>query len=502
MSRDPASAVHVGIDVGTQGVRAVVVDSAGDILGSGACPLRSDRRDGPRHEQDPAEWWTALGTATRAAMTDAGGRPVGGVAIDSTSGTILVEGADLRPRTAGLMYDDSRAADQATRAAAGGASVWAAFGVTLQRSWALPRALWLVENGFVAGGDRIVHQGDHLVSKLTGTPTATDSSQALKTGLDLLTLQWPTAVFDELGLDPALLPAAVLPGTVLGTVSAEAAAVTGIPAGTPVKAGMTDGCAAQIASGALAPGRWSTALGTTMVFKGATAEPLLDPSGAVYGHRSPDGGWLPGGASSVGAGIITRNFPGADLDELTRQAQRLEPAGGVTYPLAGLGERFPFVAPQATGFSVDVPPGAEFAAVLQSVAFVEKLAYAKLANLGAPITGPISFSGGATANDYWNQLRSDILGRPAVVPVSAQAAVGMAILAAAEPGQVADTAARMVRIDKSYEPDPARGQHFENAYQQFVAALTARGWLNQEKVNPTTPSRPDLQTPGKERSGG
>jgi sugar (pentulose or hexulose) kinase len=252
---------------------------------------------------------------------------------------------------------------------------------------------------------------------------------------------------------------------------------TGIPAGTPVKAGMTDGCAAQIASGALAPGRWSTALGTTMVFKGATAEPLLDPSGAVYGHRSPDGGWLPGGASSVGAGIIRRDFPAADLEELTRGAQDYEPAGGVTYPLAGAGERFPFVAPQAAGFSVGVPGGAEFAAVLQSIAFVEKLAYAKLAGLGAPITGPISFSGGATANNYWNQLRSDILGRPAVVPVSAQAAVGMAILAAAEPGHVAETAARMVRIDRSFEPDPRRGQRFDDAYQRFVDALVERGWL-------------------------
>ena len=476
---DSASAVHVGIDVGTQGVWAVVVDADGEILGTGGSPLRSDRRDGPRHEQDPAEWWTALGTATSAAMAQVGGRrPVGGVAIDSTSGTILVEGADLRPRTAGLMYDDSRAVDQADRAAAAGAAVWAAFGVTLQRSWALPRALWLLENGFVASGDRIVHQGDHLVSRLTGTATATDSSQALKTGLDLLTLQWPTAVFEDLGLDVALLPAAVLPGTVLGVVSAAAAAVTGLPAGTAVKAGMTDGCAAQIASGALAPGRWSTALGTTMVFKGATAEPLLDPTGAVYGHRSPDGGWLPGGASSVGAGIIARDFAAGDLDELTRQAGRFEPAGGVTYPLAGLGERFPFVAPQATGFRLDVPGGAEFAAVLQSIAFVEKLAYAKLASLGAPITGPISFSGGATANDYWNQLRSDILGRPAVVPLSAQAAVGMAILAAAEPGQVADTAARMVRIGRTYQPDLRRGGRFDDAYAAFVTELVERGWLD------------------------
>lgn len=477
MTTDRTDPIYLGIDLGTQGVRAVVVDVAGQILGSAAVPLHSDRRDGPRHEQDPGEWWTALAAGTRGALSGQGGRTVGRVAIDSTSGTILVEGADLLPRTAGLMYDDSRAGDQAGRAGAAGVQLWAAFGITLQRSWALPRAMWLVEQGLVDSGDRIVHQGDHMVSRLTGTATATDSSQALKTGLDLLRLCWPAEVFDRIGLDVGLLPPVVMPGTELGTVSRAAAEATGIPAGTSVKAGMTDGCAAQIACGAIAPGRWSTALGTTMIFKGATAGPLLDPDGAVYCHLSPDGGWWPGGVSSVGAGIITRDFAGSDLDALTVGAAAFEPAGGVRYPLRGVGERFPFVAPQATGFAEAVSVGAEFAAVLQGIAFTERLAYHKLVGLGAEISGPISLSGGATVNDYWNQLRADILGRPVVVPVSAQAAVGMAILAAAEPGRLAETAAQMVRVDRQFDPDPRRGARFEDGYAAFVTALVDRGWM-------------------------
>jgi sugar (pentulose or hexulose) kinase len=475
----PGDALSLGIDVGTQGVRAALLDAEGLLLGTGSHPLRSGRRDGVRHEQDPREWWDAVCRATKQALAGRGHRPLAAVALDATSGTILVQDPGLQPLTAGLMYNDGRAAAQAERAIAAGSHVWARFGVRMQPSWALPRAIWLLEQGLVPAGARIVHQGDHLVSQLTGEQTATDSSQALKTGVDLTTLRWPVDVFDSLGLDVALLPEVVLPGTVIGQVSPAAAAATSIPAGTPVKAGMTDGCASQIACGAVLPGRWSSALGTTLVLKGSTTAPIIDPTGAVYSHRNPDGGWLPGGASSVGAGIIARDFPGADLDALTVAAADWEPAGGICYPLAGPGERFPFVAPAATGFSAGVPDNdaARFAAVLQGIAFTERLAFHRLRELGADVVGPISFVGGAAGNEYWNQLRCDLLGVEVVRPQSADAAVGMAILAASPAGAVGRTAEKMVQPSRSYQPDHTRAARFDAAYQEFVGALRDRGWL-------------------------
>ena len=98
----------------------------------------------------------------------------------------------------------------------------------------------------------------------------------------------------------------MLPGTPLGGLDDEVAATTGLRAGTPVVAGMTDGCAAQIGAGAVAPGTWNAVLGTTLVLKGVTEDLLHDPTGTVYCHRGPQGGWwLPGGASSTGAGVPT-----------------------------------------------------------------------------------------------------------------------------------------------------------------------------------------------------
>jgi len=477
---------YLGIDVGTQGVRAVVLSAEGARLGDGSAPLSGDLRRAGLHEQDPEQWWSALVRAVGAALTGAGADTViDAVALDATSGTVVVEDASGRARGPGLMYDDARAVEQAARAQDVGQSLWRALGYRMQPSWALPKVMWLQEHGALEAGDRIAHQSDHLVRRLTGTPVATDTSHALKTGVDLRHTAWPEELFATLGVPRAVLPDVVLPGTVLGTVSAAAGRQTGIPAGTPVRAGMTDGCAAQIGARALSPGSWSSALGTTLVIKGSTPEVVHDPTGAVYCHRNPDGGWLPGGASSTGAGVLRTSFPdasGEDLDRLTSEAARLPPPREVTYPLAGSGERFPFVAPDARGFAE--PDGTHhdpvrlFSALCHGVAYVERLAYDALGLLGADVSGPVSLSGGASRNEWWNQLRTDVLGRPTVVPDSVEAAVGMAVLAAAPSGELGRTADRMVHLRTQYQPDADRAEGLQDGYRRLVTALTDRGWLD------------------------
>ena len=476
----------LGIDVGTQGVRAVVVDWDGRRLGEASAPLDRGRREGTRHEQDPDQWWAALVRAVGRTLDACGpGAAVEAVALDATSGTVLVEDGSGRPAGGALMYDDGRAVDQAVRAQDVGSALWSELGYRMQPSWALPKVMWLLEHAAPEAGGRIVHQSDHLVRRLTGGPVATDTSHALKTGVDLRNVSWPDDVLSELGVPSAVLPEVVLPGTVLGTIGADAARETGIPAGTPVRAGTTDGCAAQIGARALSPGSWSSALGTTLVIKGSTSEVVRDPAGAVYCHRNPDGGWLPGGASSTGAGVLRTAFPDAapeDLGRLTAEAAQLPVPGGVTYPLAGAGERFPFVAPDARGFAEPAADGTTpaelFSGLCHGVAYVELLAYETLALLGADISGPVSLSGGASRNEWWNQLRTDVLGRPTMVPESVEAAVGMAVLAAAPPGELAGTAERMVRVRTRYEPDLARTEFLRPGYRALVTALADRDWLD------------------------
>ncbi len=469
----------LGLDLGTQSVRAIAVSATGEVLGVGSQRLTS-QRDGSRHEQNPEEWWSAIAAACRIALKDLPPGSIHGVAVDGTSGTILLIDRAGRPLTAGLMYDDTRAVDKVRRINEVGAAVWASLGYRMQPSWALPKLLWLLhENRDIIPGARLAHQTDFINRRLTGHDIPTDTSTALKTGYNLIADTWPHEVFATLSVPEGILPDVVLSGTQLGTVCTEAAAITGIPEGTPVIAGMTDGCAAQIGAGALSMGSWNSVLGTTLVLKGVTQKLIQDPAGVVYSHRSPDGGWLPGGASSTGAGVLTKYFPGRDLDALNAQAAQREPASVIAYPLISRGERFPFTAPEAEGFILGEPTDEIdlYAAMLQGVAYIERLCFDSLDMLGAPTDGALILTGGGARSQYWCQLRADVLGRPVRLPDNAEAALGMAVLAASVGRKVSDVAAEMVRMREMIDPRPDHVGRFDEPYVRLIEEFERRGWL-------------------------
>ncbi|MEV6752422.1 FGGY family carbohydrate kinase [Streptomyces sp. NPDC051214] len=488
MSETPSTArlldgIWLGLDLGTQSARCVAVDGTGQLIAAASRPLTGSR-DGVRHEQDPEQWWTALSGACREALAGLDATRIRGLAIDGTSGTILLADTEGRPLTPGLMYDDGRAADQAVTVNAVGAEVWRELGYrSMQPSWALPKLRWLLEHEPAASsaGVRLLHQVDLITWRLAGQQVAADASHALKTGYHLVEECWPDKAMAELGVPEGLLPDVVRPGSVLGTVCAAAARATGIPEGTTLVAGMTDGCAAQIGAGALQPGAWNSVLGTTLVLKGSSPHLVRDPAGVVYCHRGPGDNWLPGGASSSGAGVISRDFHGEDLDALTAQAAALD-SDAVSYPLVSTGERFPFRAPEATPFTLGEVPtrAAEFHAQLLGVACLERLCLDYLDHLGAPVDGPLTLTGGGARNRYWCRLRAEVIGRPVLLPEQAEGAIGMAVLAATSSGaSLQEAAAAMVRIGARIHPSPARTARHLPVYLRFIDELTRRGWLDQ-----------------------
>jgi xylulokinase len=275
------------------------------------------------------------------------------------------------------------------------------------------------------------------------------------------------------------LPVLVHPGTDVGEVRPSVAAELGLPPGVRVVAGMTDGCTAQVAAGAVAPGRTTGVLGTTLVLKGVADHEVRGFDGAVYSHLAPDGAWWPGGASNTGAGALG-DLP--DLAAADAAADRLGPSPWTAYPLPGTGERFPFVRPDATGFLVGPgtpAPLERHRALLDAVALVERLGLERLAALGVASTDH-RVVGGGTRSEVWTAIRASALGRPVSRPAEPSSAFGAAVLAAAalvgEP--VRAGVDRLVRTCAVVDPDPRQVQPLEEAYQRLSAELRRRGWLD------------------------
>lgn len=470
----------LGVDVGTQGLRVAAIDDRGVPIASASRPLTSSRLPDGRHEQDAREWLSAAASVCSQVVAALGSRQVGGVAVCGTSGTIVLGTEHGDVITPALMYDDARARSVTESVRDAWRDCADRNGYTIAPTWALPKLLGLTRQLRDVDKVRVFHVPDFLGAWLAGHPVAVDYSHALKLGYDLAGLCWPAEAFERIGVPTQMLPTVVAPGTTVGHVGLAAAEVTGLPQGTPVIAGMTDGCASQIASGAIRPGQWNCALGTTFVLKGVSERLLRDPSGAVYSHRHPDGGWLPGGASSAGAGALAAAFPDADPAELDRLAEPFVPTPFIRYPLVVPGERFPFVRPDAEPFECGSASsdGERAAALLQSVPFVERLSLSYVSSLGADTSGRITLTGGGARSAIWRQIHADVLGRPVAVPAHPEAAVGMAILAAAGRGSVAEAADHMVRIAEVVDPRRKRTEKYLPIYQRMVDELERRGYID------------------------
>ncbi len=489
----------IGIDVGTQGARVVVCNQQGTVLAQAdeSFPVSRPGQLPPRWaEQEPETWWAAVVACLGQVAADLrrqGIDPaaIAAISLTSTSGTVLPVDPQGQPLRPALMYNDSRAQAEAKQVQTAGQAQAAALGYQFNASFALSKILWLCEHepALFAAAHCFIHAADFIVGRLTGAYGVSDFSNALKTGYDLLNDRWPLFIESELGIPLERLPAVVKPGTPIAKTSLACAEATGLPAGIPVLAGMSDGCASQISTGAMAPGDWNSTLGTTLVIKGVTERLLLDPQGRIYSHRHPDGYWLPGGASNTGGEAIALRFPPEHWAELNEQALTLTPTDTLIYPLTRTGERFPFAHPTATGFTLKLTPdhpttpppslASDYTAHLEGVGYVERLAYDTLAEIGAVIGDTIYSAGGATHSRTWSQIRADILGRTLVRPEVTGGAMGAAIIAAAGvwyQGIIPATRA-MVRLVERVEPRPALAAAYEERYRQFREACQTRGYI-------------------------
>lgn len=397
----------LGIDCGTSGLRGVVVDAGGIVRAEAHHPF-------PAGTTDPAAWATALDDVL-ADLAAAG--PIAAVAVDGTSGTLLLTDAAGRPQGDALLYNDTSAAHFAGRIGQLAPPESAAHGATSPAA----RLILLQERHPEAAF--ALHQADWLAARLTGRFGVSDDNNALKLGWDPVARQWP-AWLDHFGIERRLLPEVVEPGTPLGPVLA------GPLAGAVVVAGTTDGCASFLATGAAAPGDGVTALGTTLTIKLLSDRPIFAPDFGIYSHKLL-GHWLAGGASNSGGGALLRFFTTEEIEALTPALRPDEPVDLGWHPLPGTGERFPVAAPGLDFAPLDIPDDrASFLqALLEGIARIEALAYRRLHELGAPALATVRSVGGGARNPAWTRIRARHLAVPLADAVSTDAAYGTALLA-------------------------------------------------------------------------
>ena len=408
--------LYLGLDLGTSGARALVIDAEGEVVASGKSAL-SEHGSNPR---DPRAWELAATSAVKSALAGTEAGRVRALSVDGTSGTVLAVDARGLPLGEGLMYNDAAEPTGVMAIAESAPDVSAAHGTTSGLAKAMQlRAL---------KPNRILHQADWIASRFSGR-YVTDANNALKTGYDPVGGYWPDWIGD-LGFNIGLLPEVFAPGQAVGTVTREAAAEFGLDLGAKVVAGTTDGCASFLATGAAEVGDAVTAIGTSLTLKLLSDRPIFAPRYGVYSHLLL-GRWLAGGASNSGGGALLAFFTAAEMDALSPGLDPDQPTGLDYYPLSQPGERFPINDP---AFQPRLTPRPEergrfLQALFEGVAAVEALGYARLAELGAPTLRSLRTVGGGARNPAWTRIRARVIGAPMLEARSDEAAYGAALLA-------------------------------------------------------------------------
>jgi len=410
--------MHLGLDFGTSGVRACVVDAGEAIAHEDHIAYRDPEK------QTPLNWREALLALLRR-LPDSVSPQLQGIAIAATSGTVLLCDEQLEPVSPALLYSDSRASEEALEL-----EKIAPTGHTVCSSTSgLAKFLWLTRHNDLSNTAYFLHQADWLAALLTGTGGISDYHNALKTGYDVGSLCWPEWVRQ---LPHAhFLPRVIAPGAAIARLHHGIAQHFGINPACTVHAGTTDSIAAFIASGVHEPGAAVTSLGTTIVLKLLSERRVEAAQFGVYSHRYGDL-WLAGGASNAGGAVLRQHFSTANLAELSA---RIDPASDSPldyYPLSRPGERFPIndptLAPRLTPRPAD---DVQFLhGLLQGLSRIEAAGYAKLAELGATPLISVATCGGGAKNPAWKKIRERLLGVPVTAAQHGEAAYGAAVLAA------------------------------------------------------------------------
>ena len=400
----------LGVDLGTSGLRLALLNGQGQLIAERQAAY-------PGAFGSAASWRDGL-IALVASLEPGLRRRIGAIALDGTSGTLLRCEPDGTPLGDALAYHQAFPGHQAACSA-----LVAPGSPAASASCSLARALALRQGA--VGPGLLRHQADWLMGWLLGDWRWGEEGNNLKLGWDLVENRWSGTLGSQAWASE--LPEVVASGTRLGALGTGARARLDLEPGCLVVAGTTDANAAVLAAG-LEPGDGLTVLGTTLVLKQFSPEPISGPG--ISCHRL-GGRWLVGGASNAGGGVLRQFFSDQDLAELSRQINPDQPSGLQLRPLPRRGERFPVDDPDLEPLLGPRPVSDALflQGLLEGLAAIERDGWQRLQALGAPPIGRVISLGGGAHNPQWRRIRERCLAVPVANRPKLSAAAGVAQLA-------------------------------------------------------------------------
>jgi len=483
----------LGIDIGTGGSRALLIDERGGVRAGCTAPHEEMRMERPLWaEQRPENWWDAAVLAIRGVLAQAGvaGSQVKGIGLSGQMhGLVIMDGAGSVIRPA-LIWCDQRSQAQvdAVNAKFGPENILRFIANPVLTGFTLPKLLWVRDNEphNFARVRRVLLPKDYVRFCLTGE-FATEVSDASGTALfDVVNRRWSFEMMDGLGLNRTILPKCYESVEVSGKITPRAAELTGLAAGTPVVGGGGDQAASAVGNGIVEPGIVSCTLGTSGVVFAHMDQVAYDPAGRVHTfcHAVRDK-WHVMGVTQ-GAGLSLQWFrnqlaPGADYDALTAEAGQ-SPAGaqGLFWLPYLMGERTPHLDATARGGWIGLTNSHRRAdlirAIIEGVSYSQRDCLDIVASLGVPLNS-VRASGGGAKSAFWRQLLADILGKRVVTLETQEgSAYGAALLALAgtgEYGSVPEVCRQAIRETESVSPRPTETAFYGRAHGVYRALYPA-----------------------------
>ena len=478
----------LGIDASTQSATACVWTPDGKLVGKGSSPLKVDRPSPGRAEQDPSRWWTSIRKAIRGALDGLDAERIAGVGVAYQRETFSMvdgKGEFVRP---GILWLDVRADEEVRELAklVGRSSYHRQTGKPLDVTSAAARLLWLKkhEPATLKRTARLVDVGGELAYRLTGR-YATCSGGTDTCGLvSLSRRRWIERYLALAELTPAQCPDLVEPGEVVGGISAAAAGVTGLAAGTPVVAGGGDGNVFPLGMGVTGPHRLSLTLGTSIVLGFTSPEPVIDPMFRTL--IAPDG-YLLECVLQSGTYLLRWFVERFGAPGLATEGDWDREAAGIPAGCEGLvtlpnwwGVRFPENLPDARGatlgWSDHHTPVHFYRSLLEGLAMETRRCVDRLGSV-LPVKrgGGISVGSGGARSDEWMRILAGVLNRTVARSTESEAtAMGAAMLAGVSVGcfrSLGSAAKRMAAGTERTKPTKRTAGFYSELYTDVYRPL-------------------------------